>query len=241
MVKGWMTKARGVLGGRADWNGHCLLCLQESENPLLCDICRDALRQQTRRCHGCAAPLPETLPLDQLWCGRCQRRPPPWARLQVIGDYLAPWPVLIPRFKYARQVMLADVLGRLLVDHLDLSDPPEALLPVPLHWLRRITRGFNQAELLAIEVARHTGIAVDTGLLKRARATPQQSRLGAGARRRNLRHAFRVGRHAYRHVALIDDVVTTGATAGRLVRLLQESGVERVEVWALCRTQRHLG
>ncbi|ENY71677.1 Competence protein F [Aeromonas diversa CDC 2478-85] len=137
--------------------------------------------------------------------------------------------------------MLADVLGRLLVDHLDLSDPPEALLPVPLHWWRRITRGFNQAELLAIEVARHTGIAVDTGLLKRARATPQQSRLGAGARRRNLRHAFRVGRHAYRHVALIDDVVTTGATAGRLVRLLQESGVERVEVWALCRTQRHLG
>ena len=236
-----MTKARGVLGGRADWNGHCLLCLQESENPLLCDICRDALRQQTRRCHGCAAPLPETLPLDQLWCGRCQRRPPPWARLQVIGDYLAPWPVLIPRFKYARQVMLAGVLGRLLVDHLDLSDPPEALLPVPLHWLRRITRGFNQAELLAIEVARHTGIAVDTGLLKRARATPQQSRLRAGARRRNLRHAFRVGRHAYRHVALIDDVVTTGATAGRLVRLLQESGVERVEVWALCRTQRHLG
>lgn len=239
MVKGWCVKARDLLGGRADWAGHCLLCQQPGDEPLLCHPCRLALRQSIRRCHGCAAPLPEVMGTDQLWCGRCQRRPPPWQRLQVIGDYRPPWPVLVGRFKYAKQWQLAPVLARLLADHLDLSAPPEVILPVPLHWWRRLRRGFNQAAELARELGRCTGLPVDQRVLRRVRHTPQQSRLGALARRRNLRGAFTVAPHHYRHVALLDDVVTTGATAGQLVRLLKASGVERVEVWALCRTLRH--
>ncbi|MGY3926951.1 ComF family protein [Aeromonas simiae] len=239
MVKGWLAKARGLLGEPHDWCGDCLLCRQSSEEALLCSYCRMALRQEGRHCHGCAAPLPELVPLDRLLCGRCQRRPPPWQRLQVIGDYRAPWPVLVSRFKYSRQWQLAPVLAQLLSDHLDLGDPPEVLIPVPMHWWRRLQRGFNQAEELAREVGRCTGIPVDGSLLRRIRHTPQQSRLSAGTRRRNLRGAFAVRSHHYQHVALLDDVVTTGATAGQLARLLLNSGVARVEVWALCRTQRH--
>ena len=91
-----------------------------------------------------------------------------------------------------------------------------------------------------VELGELTGIPCDTRLLRRIRATPQQTRLSAGQRRRNLRGAFQIAPHHYRHVALLDDVVTTGATAGQLTRLLHESGIARVEVWAICRTLRHI-
>ncbi|MNG97666.1 DNA utilization protein GntX [compost metagenome] len=237
MLKRLLAKASPILGSRADWLGLCLLCRQPCDDkPLLCDWCQRALRQQEPRCQLCAAPLPA----EGILCGRCQRRPPPWQRLQVIGDYLPPYPLLIPRLKYSGQILLASPLARLLADHLDLAQPPEVIIPVPLHWWRHWWRGFNQAQEIADALAEITGIPCDSGLLRRAKATPQQTRLSAGQRRRNLRGAFQIRAHHYRHVALLDDVVTTGATAGQLTRLLHESGVQRVEVWAICRTLKHL-
>ena len=157
----------------------------------------------------------------------------------MIGDYLAPYPMLIPRLKYSGQILLAPLLARLLADHLDGREPPEAIIPVPLHWWRQWGRGFNQAEEIGKALSEHTGIPCDSRLLRRTKATPQQTTLSAGQRRRNLRGAFRIRPHHYRHVALLDDVVTTGATAGQLSRLLHESGITKVEVWAICRTLRH--
>ncbi|AHE47739.1 competence protein F [Aeromonas hydrophila 4AK4] len=158
----------------------------------------------------------------------------------MIGDYQLPYSLLIPRLKYSGQILLAPLLARLLADHLEGDDPPEAIIPVPLHWWRQWWRGFNQAEEIGLALGAITGIPCDTRLLRRSRATPQQTRLSAGQRRRNLRGAFQIAPHSYRHVALLDDVVTTGATAAQLSRLLHKSGVEKVEVWALCRTQRHI-
>lgn len=158
----------------------------------------------------------------------------------MIGDYQPPYPALIPRLKYSGQILLAPLLARLLADHLDCDDLPEAIIPVPLHWWRQWWRGFNQAEEIACHLSQLTGIPCDNRLLRRIRSTPQQTKLSAGQRRRNLRGAFHIAPHHYRHIALLDDVVTTGATAGQLTRLLHESGVTKVEVWAICRTQRHL-
>ncbi len=158
----------------------------------------------------------------------------------MIGDYQPPYPALIPRLKYSGQILLAPLLARLLADHLDCDDLPEAIIPVPLHWWRLWWRGFNQAEEIASHLSQLTGIPCDNRLLRRIRATPQQTKLSAGQRRRNLRGAFHIAPHHYSHIALLDDVVTTGATAGQLTRLLHESGVTKVEVWAICRTQRHL-
>lgn len=241
MLKRLLAKASPILGRHADWQGNCLLCQQPCDvDPLLCSWCRQALQQADHTCRLCAAPLPamheERLPI----CGRCQRRPPPWERLQVIGDYRPPYPMLIPRLKYSGQILLAPLLARLLADHLDLSEPPEAIIPVPLHWWRQWWRGFNQAEEIALTLSELIGIPCDNRLLRRVRATPQQTKLSAGQRRRNLRGAFQIRPHAYQHVALLDDVVTTGATAGHLTRLLHESGVTKVEVWAVCRTLKHL-
>lgn len=241
MLKRLLAKASPILGDLGDWLGLCQLCRQPcDEYPLLCHWCRTALRQPQCRCRLCAAPLPEYIEEVERVCGRCQRRPPPWQRLQVIGDYQPPYPLLIPGLKYGGQILLAPPLARVLADHLDLTQPPEVILPVPLHWWRQWWRGFNQAEEIGRALGEITGIPCDGRLLRRAKATAQQTHLSAGQRRRNLRGAFQIAPHAYRHVALLDDVVTTGATAGQLSRLLHQSGVERVEVWALCRTLRHI-
>ncbi|EOD57109.1 ComF family protein [Aeromonas molluscorum] len=236
MLKRLLAKASPILGTPADWLGLCLLCRQPCDHaPLLCHCCRVSLRQHVHRCQLCAAPLEGIWPI----CGRCQRRPPPWERLQVIGDYLPPYPWLIPRLKYGGDLLLPPLLARLLADHLTLEEPPEAIIPVPLHWWRQWRRGFNQAEQLGLCLSRLTGIPLDPQVIHRIRATPQQTQLSAGQRRRNLKGAFHINPHPYRHVALLDDVVTTGATAGQLSRLLHQSGIERVEVWALCRTLPH--
>ncbi|MBL0446072.1 ComF family protein [Aeromonas veronii] len=240
MLKRLLAKASPLLASHGDWQGSCLLCHQPCDNePLLCSWCRQALHQSQPRCHLCAAPLADYIEESTPVCGRCQRRPPPWERLQVIGDYLAPYPMLIPRLKYSGQILLAPLLARLLADHLDGREPPEAIIPVPLHWWRQWRRGFNQAEEIAQALGEFTDIPCDNTLLQRIKATPQQTTLSAGQRRRNLRGAFRIRPHHYRHVALLDDVVTTGATAGQLSRLLHESGITKVEVWAICRTLRH--
>ena len=241
MLKRLLAKASPILGSRSDWLGLCLLCRQPCDDqPLLCSWCQQSLHQPCRKCRLCATPLPEHHAENELLCGRCQRRPPPWERLQVIGDYQLPYSLLIPRLKYSGQILLAPLLARLLADHLEGDDPPEAIIPVPLHWWRQWWRGFNQAEEIGLALGALTGIPCDTRLLRRIRATPQQTRLSAGQRRRNLRGAFQIAPHHYRHVALLDDVVTTGATAGQLTRLLHESGIARVEVWAICRTLRHI-
>ncbi|MGE6149786.1 ComF family protein [Aeromonas media] len=241
MLKRLLAKASPILGSRSDWLGLCLLCRQPCDDqPLLCSWCQQSLHQPCRKCRLCATPLPEQHTGNELLCGRCQRRPPPWERLQVIGDYQPPYSLLIPRLKYSGQILLAPLLAQLLVDHLEGDDPPEVIIPVPLHWWRQWWRGFNQAEEIGTALGELTGIPCDTRLLRRVRATPQQTRHSAGQRRRNLRGAFQIAPHHYRHVALLDDVVTTGATAGQLSRLLHESGITRVEVWAICRTLRHL-
>lgn len=241
MLKRLLAKASPILGSRSDWLGLCLLCRQPCDDqPLLCSWCQQSLHQPCRKCRLCATPLPEHHEGNELLCGRCQRRPPPWERLQVIGDYQLPYSLLIPRLKYSGQILLAPLLAQLLADHLEGDDPPEAIIPVPLHWWRQWWRGFNQAEEIGTALGELTGIPCDTRLLRRIRATPQQTRLSAGQRRRNLRGAFQIAPHHYRHVALLDDVVTTGATAGQLTRLLHESGIARVEVWAICRTLRHI-
>jgi predicted amidophosphoribosyltransferase len=84
-----------------------------------------------------------------------------------------------------------------------------------------------------------THIPLDTNVLRRCKATPSQTTLSANQRQHNLQDAFQINPHHYQHVALLDDVVTTGATAGQLTELLHQSGITTVEVWALCRTLKH--
>lgn len=237
MLKRICLKASQLFGQPSDWLGQCLLCQQAcDQQPLLCSHCQHALYQQHTRCRLCAAPLVDTLDNPVLLCGQCQKMPPPWQQLQVIGAYQAPYHQLISRLKYHREWLLAPLLAQLLVNQLDLTDPPEVILPVPLHWWRRWRRGFNQAQEIALHVSALTNIPCNSHLLRRVKATASQTQLNAVMRRKNLHAAFAIRPHHYRHVALLDDVVTTGTTAGELCQLLHQSGVSKVQVWALCRT-----
>ena len=119
------------------------------------------------------------------------------------------------------------------------SQLPELLIPVPLHSRRLRERGFNQAELLGKVVAEHTAIPMANHLLIRTRYTEAQSRLHARNRAANLNNAFtapeKLANPPFRHIALIDDVVTTTATASAATRALLTAGAERVDIWAVVR------
>lgn len=174
-------------------------------------------------------------------CAECQADPPPYSNTIAPFNYLSPIRELILQLKFSSKINLALVLGQLLAESVATggSPLPEMIIPVPLHPSRLRVRGYNQAQEIASAVARRLGIAVEKRTCKRQRDTPAQSaQEDADSRKRNLRGAFVVdsGFQAH-HVAILDDVVTTGATVTSLAGSLRRAGVERVQVWCCCRAQ----
>lgn len=153
------------------------------------------------------------------------------------------WPAdhLIQKLKFNAQLHLARLLGEHLAEHVarHVTQPPQVILPVPLHRTRLRARGFNQALELARPIARRLGIALDYRSGARVRATAAQSLLPAAQRRRNIKGAFQVTQPlAARHVAIVDDVMTTGHTVEEFASTLRKAGVEKIEVWVLARAAR---
>lgn len=169
-------------------------------------------------------------------CGRCQRQPPAFTQTCAAFAYAAPMDTLIQGWKYGRRLQWTETLATqwLLTETVD--ERPQALIPVPLHWRRLWTRGFNQAGLLADYWGRHWGIPVLHRQAKRIRHTAQQTQLQPQQRRANLAGAFAVNPLKLDHVAIVDDVMTTGSTSQALAAALLRAGVGRVDVWVLART-----
>ncbi|OOV91739.1 ComF family protein [Pseudomonas sp. MF4836] len=222
-------------------NQTCLLCDEPCDNPQpICVECEAELPWLGPQCRICALPLPQA----GLTCGECLRRVPAFSQVVAPWSYGFPVDSLITRFKHGAKWPFGRLLGELLSQSLhhrfnDGLPRPELLLPVPLASRRLRERGFNQAALLAQWLGQGLGIAVDEGMLLRMQDTPAQQGLDAPARRRNLRRAFSLADKARvggRHLALVDDVLTTGATAETLARLLLDAGAHRVDVYCLART-----
>ncbi len=172
-------------------------------------------------------------------CGVCLRRPPPFTAAWAPFCYGYPLDQLVARFKFARQLAAGKVLSQLMVDRALVEKPqiPNLLIPVPLHDGRLRERGYNQALELARPLAHALDLMLDPTLLIRTRATCAQTGLDAKARRNNVRGAFAVvpNKAIPAHVALVDDVMTTGTTLREATRALHRAGVARVDVWALAR------
>ena len=212
----------------------CLLCGAAGEDELdLCGPCAAELPRNQACCARCALPLPQAAAL----CGQCQRRPPPWDAAWVPFRYAWPLDRMESRFKFGGDLAAGRVLSSLWLRESPAVGLPAWLLPVPLHVGRLRERGYNQALELARPLASRLGPVLQNRALIRARATPAQTELGALARRRNVRAAFAARPHTPwpAHVALLDDVMTTGATLAECARVLKRSGVQRVDVWALAR------
>lgn len=218
---------------------HCLLCGLRSQRTLpLCTRCEADLPWLTGHCRCCALPLPLST-AGPLLCPGCLKRPPPYQRICAAFQYRFPINQLIMRSKFNRQPVYLALLAQLLIRSLDLSDLPAMILPVPMHPARLRQRHYNQAYLLAKTVAQQLQLPLTTDLLRKTVLTDTQSALDAKARKRNLRNSFRCLQAPAHHVAVIDDVVTTGATATEITRVLKRAGCARVEIWAVARTGKH--
>ena len=191
-------------------------------------------------CTACGLPFAGTGP-DHL-CANCRLHPPRFrvARAPAMFDRHRPSPLVevLARFKYGRDVTLAPVLSAYLVEHLPLAFDHDLIIPIPHHRERLRWRGFNQALPLARAIGRASQSPVDPFVLARHRSTPPQVGLGADDRRRNVRGAFAV-RHRERirgrTVLLVDDVMTTGATAHECARVLRAAGARAVDAVVLAR------
>ncbi len=211
----------------------CLLCGARGEPGL--DLCAGCLADLPRNdccCARCALPLARPAAM----CGRCLQREPPWQAAWVPFRYAWPLDRLETRYKFAASLAAGHALARLWRDRPP-PEPAQAVVPVPLHRGRLRRRGYDQALELARELARQMRLPLHAGALCRHRATHAQSDLDAAARRRNVRGAFRLRGDARlpAHVALFDDVMTTGATLGECARVLHRAGIQRVDAWALAR------
>ena len=220
---------------RRGWPAHCLVCREAVETPGvdLCTVCRHALPWQRHACPRCALPLGAPAPA----CGSCLRRPPPVAETRAVFRYAPPLDRLLPRLKFHDDLAAGRLCAALMADVLVDAPRPDALVPLPLHRARLRARGFDQTLELARPLARTLSLPLRDDLLVRGRATAPQSRLDAAARRRNLRGAFsvRTGGLPPAHVALVDDVMTTGATLHAAADALLRAGVGRVDAWVCAR------
>lgn len=215
----------------------CVLCRREATGARLCADCAGLLVRNAPACARCAQPLPE--PADA--CGKCLKDSPAFDAACAGFRYIAPLDHLVQRLKFDDAL----AVGRALLPHWvealraqrgGAGPWPRALLPVPLHRSRLRKRGYNQALELAQGLGVELDIEVRADALGRTRATAPMPGLDWDTRRRNVRGAFAVaGPPLPAHVALIDDVMTSGATLDAAARALKAAGVERVEALVLAR------
>lgn len=215
----------------------CCLCRFASHSGYnLCRDCQDNMPWQRHVCQTCALPLASA---ETLICGKCIQNPPSHTRLLAAFNYQQPVESLIYQFKFGQGLDIGLVLAQCFYQYL-LQHPqqsrPEYLIPVPLHPKRLRERGYNQAAELCKLLSRWLSIPKDLHSCRRIRHTQAQTLISAKARRRNMRNAFSVSpRFRANHVAIIDDVYTSGSTTRELSRALKLAGVATIEIWVIAR------
>jgi len=213
----------------------CVLCGAASGGDLLCPPCRaDLPRAGAPACPVCAGPS------DGHTCGGCLREPPAYARCIAALRYGFPADALIQALKYRSQLALARLFAEVMGTAVAHAPRPDALLPMPLHPDRARSRGFNQATEIARPLARRLNIPLDATSLARIRDTAPQATLPLEERLRNVKGAFRCADAvAGKRVALLDDVMTTGATLNEAAKALKRAGATEVSLWVVARALPH--
>lgn len=202
---------------------------------MLCTPCQKKLPWRQKPCGLCGQELPSSAALS---CGECLKKPPIWHHFVSPWYFDQPISQLIHRCKFSFSPHLADYLGQLMAPYAQAfydRDPVDLLVPVPLHRLRQAKRLYNQADWIARGLAKFFSCPIDTRSLKRVKYTQAQARLNSReVRRINTQSVFRVSHPpAAKHIALIDDVSTTGATATACIAAWQEVSPTRFSLWCL--------
>lgn len=219
------------------WPSRCALCGLPSQSDLdLCAGCEGDLPVNDNGCEHCAEPLPRESSRPTL-CGTCLSHPPAFDACVAPFRYAFPVDRMIQGLKYRRELHYGRILGQLLSRHVaHRKTRPELVIPVPLAVTRYRERGFNQARELAMPVCKSLGLKLCSDLVERRRETREQAGLDRKDRLKNTRDAFAlIAPLPARHVAIVDDVVTTGSTVNEVAKLLRSAGAEWIEVWAAAR------
>jgi ComF family protein len=222
------------------WPPRCALC--QAAGAILCPPCRaDAARGLAHRCTRCALPVARDA--AAALCGRCLKRLPAYDTTVAAALFEAPFDQLVRGLKYGATLAYAPLFAQMLAA--ERATPAfgavDLLIPVPLSRARMSTRGFNQAIEIAAPLAKRLGRPLVRDAVLRVVDTAPQASLRIDARRRNVRGAFAVvdarrGRIAGRHVGVVDDVMTTGATLDELARTLKRAGAASVVNLVVART-----
>jgi ComF family protein len=213
----------------------CLLCGAQAHGQLLCGGCRHELpRLPAARCVQCALPL-----TAGERCGACLAHPPAYDQVCAPWIYDFPTDALVQGLKYRGLLALAPLLGEAIAACIPAcpGERPDVLVPMPLSAVRLRQRGFNQAQEIARHAARASGLPLLPQACRRVRDTPPQAALPWKERARNMRRAFVCDADfSGKHVAVVDDVMTTGATLGEIARNLKQAGALRVSGLVAART-----
>jgi ComF family protein len=217
---------------------NCLLCDAETDASQLsiCDCCIADFTSQDRPC----CPQCGILSGSGNTCGHCLKSPPSFNATHALYTYQYPIDGLLQKYKYGNQLTIAELFGRLIARDRSATQRPDVLIPMPLHPLRLQERGFNQAVEIARVVACCLDIPLDAHCCKRIKSAPPQVTLLLKQRVRNMRNAFICERDLTgMRVALLDDVMTTGASLNALAAAVRKAGATEVECWVVARTQPH--
>ena len=235
----------------------CILCQKTiiesaiNQDVEICTICYEQLPHNDNCCTRCALPLAEDIALEDtaldapikkdVLCGRCISRQPAFDYTYSLFGYENEIIKLVHQLKFAEKISYTRSVGELLFKMvadklLPEQGDPECIIPVPLHNKRLRKRGYNQSTEISRVIAKKTGITIEQNVALRHKSTLTQTGLKASERRKNIKGAFKVvGKLNYKHVLIVDDVITTGSTVNELATVLKKHGVERVGVLSIAR------
>jgi len=222
-----------VENGRGWLGQDCQLCGDSGGPGLICTGCAAELPALPAHCPRCATPIP-----GGALCGECLKHPPAFDRTTALWRYEFPSDRMIQSLKYHARLALAGffagMLARKSLPRVDL------IVPMPLHPIRLAGRGFNQAVEIARPLSRLIAIPAESRGVRRVKNTVPQTDLPYGERAKNVRGTFACNLDlSGRTIAIVDDVMTTGATLNELARILKRAGAARVENWVIARTMPH--
>ncbi len=214
------------------FSGACFFCLAKTECAW-CKDCEQDFIRETQRCPICAR-----YSLHHHICGSCLNQQPSFANTETLFSYQYPANHLIKAFKFNNRPELArrfaDKLAKRIMEKGSVL--PEIIIPVPLHRKRQRERGYNQSLEFAQQLGRRLGLKVNSSLCSRIINTNPQSTLPMKIRRKNVKGAFSLNSDQIpKHIALVDDVITTGSTINELSKLFKKAGCQRIDIWTIAR------
>lgn len=212
----------------------CILCDLLSDNGnQICAACHTTLPLYHAGCYQCGLPIN-----SGAHCGSCIANPPTFDRTIALFAYQSPITELMTRYKFQGHLSTAKLFANEWINYLLIKKItlPELIIPVPLHYLRLKERGFNQALEIAKPISHYFKIPIDTRSCIRLKNTEAQSHLSAEKRKVNVKNAFALSQAlTAKHIAILDDVMTTGSTVREISMLLKKVGVEQIDIYCCTR------